>query len=64
MDFKDIKKKCRQGYKAMIPGWEGYLDWDYSKDEIYFHNKDYILSQTDLENNFNIQSRTDLYYII
>ena len=48
----------------MIPGWEGYLDWDYSKDEIYFHNKDYILSQTDLENNFNIQSRNDLYYII
>lgn len=46
----------------MIPGWIGYLNWDYSTNQLYFHNKEYRLNQKDLE--IKIKNRTDLYYII
>lgn len=64
MTYQDIIDKCRQGYTAKIPGWEGYIDYDYAKNEVYFHNKDYRITQEDLENKFQIGKRNDLYYII
>lgn len=54
MNYQFIKDKCKSGYTAMIPGWKGYLDWNYSIDQIYFHNFDYTLTQEELENWFNI----------
>lgn len=62
MTYQDIKDKCKHGYTAMIPGWNGYLDWDYSVDQIYFHDRNYTLTERELED--SIQNRTDLYYII
>jgi len=32
MTYSEIRDKCRQGKTGMIPGWKGYLDWDYAKD--------------------------------
>lgn len=64
MSYQEIIDKCKHGYTAMIPGWEGYIDYDYSVDQIYFHNYDYTLTQEELENRFNIQNRNDLLYII
>lgn len=36
MTYEEIKNKCRYGKTGMIPGWKGYLKWNYAKDEIYF----------------------------
>ena len=62
MTFKDIKEKCKQGYTGIIPGWVGYLDWDYSIQQLYFHNNDYRLPESQLEK--LISNRKDIYYII
>lgn len=32
MSYQEIIDKCKHGYTAMIPGWEGYIDYDYSID--------------------------------
>jgi len=53
---------CRKGYVGIIPGWTGYLYWDYAKDDIYFKNGDYRLEGEELFN--KIKNRNDIYYII
>lgn len=62
MTYEEIKNKCRQGKTGMIPGWKGYLKWNYARDEIYFQNEDYIMTQSELDQ--KIINRTDLLYII
>lgn len=34
MSYSDIKELCRKGKLGMIPGWKGYLKWNYSEDEL------------------------------
>lgn len=62
MTYSEIRDKCRQGKTGMIPGWKGYLDWDYAKDQLFFHNNDYIMEEKELRN--HIKDRKDLLYII
>lgn len=64
MTYAEIKKLCRKGKVGMIPGWQGYLRWDYSLDQLYFKNNNYKMTQDELEGNYGISNRTDLYYII
>ena len=62
MNYDQIKNLCRKGYVGIIPGWIGYLYWDYAIDNIYFKNEDYRLEGDELFN--KIKNRTDIYYII
>lgn len=62
MTYQEVESKCQQGYLAIIPGWIGYLQWDYSTNQLCFKNNEYTLSQNELKK--LIQDRTDLYYII
>ena len=62
MSYSEIKDICKSGKTGLIPGWKGYLDWDYRTNEIYFHNENYRLNQKELED--FIKDRTDLFYII
>lgn len=61
MTLSELKDKCQFGYTGKIPGWVGYLDWNYVTKEIYFHNGDYILNENELKD--KIGKRTDLFYI-
>lgn len=62
MTYTEIKDICRKGKVGMIPGWKGYLKWNYALDQIYFINGDYILNEKELEQ--KIFNRKDMYYII
>lgn len=63
MTYQEIRYICRhKGKTGLIPKWKGYLKWDYGKDQIYFVNGDYRMSEKELED--KIKDRTDLYYII
>lgn len=62
MTYQEIRNKCKQGETGMIPGWKGYLNWDYSKNQLFFHNNDYIMEEEELRS--HIKNREDLFYII
>ena len=62
MTYQEIYELCRKGKIGMIPGWKGYLKWDYTKNQIFFVNGDYTMNQNKLEK--HIKDRNDLYYII
>lgn len=62
MTYQQIRNKCKQGETGMIPGWKGYLNWDYSKNQLFFHNNDYIMEEEELRS--HIKNREDLFYII
>ena len=62
MTYQEIKNICKKGKIGLIPGWEGYIKYDYSKKELYFQNKDYIMSESSLKD--KVINRNDLYYII
>lgn len=62
MNYSKIKEICRKGYIGIIPGWNGRLKWDYSKDQLCFINEDYSISGDELKE--KIINRNDLYYII
>ena len=62
MTYQEIYELCRKGKIGMIPGWKGYLKWDYTKNQIFFVNGDYTMNQNELEK--HIKDRNDLYYII
>lgn len=64
MTYTEIKDICRKGKTGLIPNWRGYLKWNYAKDELQFVNNNYIMTQDELEGNYGITNRTDLYYII
>ena len=62
MNIQEIKDICKQGKIGLIPGWQGYIKYDYFKKEIYFQNGEYVIPQSELES--KISDRNDLYYII
>ena len=46
----------------MIPGWKGYIKWNYGLEELQFVNGDYVMPEKELVD--KIKDRTDLIYII
>lgn len=62
MNLTEIIKICKKGKTGIIPNWKGYLDWDYSINQIYFHNGDYRINEDKLIE--LLKDRNDLYYII
>lgn len=51
------------GDTLMLPNWQGYFKWDFSKNELYFQNGDYYLSQKQIRD-LKLHERDDWYYII
>lgn len=62
LTYPEIKEICKSGKIGLIPGWKGYIKYDYYKDQLYFQNGDYIMQQSELED--KIGKRNDLFYII
>lgn len=62
MTYKEIEDICSRGKVGLIPGWAGYIKYDYYKKELYFQNGDYKMRQSELED--KIGNRNDLFYII
>ena len=62
MNIFELREYLQRGKTGIIPGWIGYLRYNYGKNEIYFQNDDYIMSQKELID--KIKDKTDLYYII
>ena len=36
MTYKEIEDICSRGKVGLIPGWAGYIKYDYYKKELYF----------------------------
>lgn len=64
MTYNEIKELCRRGKVGLIPNWSGYLKYNYALDELQFVNNNYVMTQSELEGDYGISNRTDLYYII
>lgn len=62
MNIFELREYLQRGKTGIIPGWIGYLRYNYGKNEIYFQNDNYIMSQKELID--KIKDKTDLYYII
>lgn len=62
MNYQEIRNKCREGYLGIIPGWKGYLRWNYGLQQLQFFNGDYIMDESELKD--KIKNRIDIYYII
>ena len=62
MTLNELKLFVRQGKWGMIPGWKGYIKWNYALDEMQFVNGDYIMPYKELKD--KVKNRTDLLYII
>lgn len=62
MIYNEIYNLCRRGKIGLIPGWIGYIKYDYNLNQLYFVNGDYILKEDELKK--QIGNRTDLLYII
>lgn len=62
MTYQEIKELCKKGEIGMIPGWNGYIKWNYGLEELQFVNGDYVMSEKELVD--KIKDRTDLIYII
>ena len=62
MNLEELKPLIRKGKVGKIPGWEGYIKWNYAKDQIQFVNNDYIMDYKELED--KLKNRNDLFYII
>ena len=59
MTLEELEPLIKNGKVGIVPGWQGYLKWDYSLDKMYLKNGDDKLYQLD-----NLKNRNDLYYII
>ena len=57
MTFSEIEQLCKRGKIGVIPGYNGYLKWDYA-------NNCLILTDNPTSDLNFIKGRTDLYYII
>lgn len=63
MTWNQATLHAATGATLMLPGWEGYFKWDWSKKEMYFQNGDYYLSEKDLLDK-GLDKRKDWYYIV
>lgn len=36
MNYEEIKDICSHGKIGLVPGWKGYIKYDYYKRELYF----------------------------
>lgn len=36
MTYEEIKDKCSHGKIGLIPGWKGYIKYNYGLRELYF----------------------------
>lgn len=36
MTYEEIKDKCSHGKIGLIPGWKGYIKYNYGLGELYF----------------------------
>jgi hypothetical protein len=34
MTYQEIKELCKKGEIGMIPGWKGYIKWNYGLEEL------------------------------
>ncbi len=62
MTYQEIKELCKKGETGLVPGWEGYIKWNYGLEELQFVNGDYVMPEKELVD--KIKDRTDLIYII
>lgn len=62
MDYNQATLHAATGATLMLPDWEGYFKWDYSKQELYFQNGDYYLNEQQIRE-MKLDQRTDWYYI-
>ena len=62
MTYLEIKNICQKGKIGLIPGWIGYIKYNYGTCQLEFVNGDYKMSEKELES--KIKNRNDLYYII
>lgn len=62
MDYNRATLFAATGHTLMLPGWQGYFKWDWSKKELYFQNGDYYLDNKQLLEK-GVAKRTDWYYI-
>jgi len=44
MTYSEIKNICKRGKIGLIPGWTGYLKYNYAKNELEFVNNGYTMS--------------------
>lgn len=51
------------GKTLMLPGWRGYFNWDFSKQQLVFKNGDYYLNERQLKDK-GVRERNDWYYIV
>lgn len=63
MNYNQATLRAATGDTIMLPGWQGYFKWNFEKNELYFQNEDYYLTSEQLKE-FNLDQRTDWYYII
>lgn len=63
MNYNQATLIAAQGKTLLLPYWEGYFKWDYSKKELYFKNGDYYLNEKQLIDK-GVRDRNDWYYII
>lgn len=63
MNYNQATLRAATGDTIMLPGWEGVFVWNYSNNTLIFKNGDYYLTSEQLKE-FNLDQRTDWYYII
>ena len=63
MNYNQATLRAATGDIIMLPGWEGIFVWNYSNNTLIFKNEDYYLTSEQLKE-FNLDQRTDWYYII
>lgn len=54
-------KLAQEGKTLLLPGWHGYFNWDYSRNQLVFKDGDYQLDGLELLD--KIKNRNDWYYI-
>ena len=62
MTLNEIRLFVRKGHWGIIPGWKGYIKWNYSSDKMQFVDGDYVMPYEELKD--KLKNRTDLFYII
>lgn len=63
MNYNQATLRAATGDILMLPGWQGIFVWNYSNNTLIFKNGDYYLTSEQLKE-FNLDQRTDWYYII